>query len=101
MKDINNPPQPQLIAKIRETVLDIYMSAFSANEVYLNKNNYQHRRNLQDKSISKCNELLALIELSVPIFHIWPKRYDYWTGQIVLVRNQLQKWKENDYKRFK
>lgn len=100
-KDKKNPPQPELVAKIRETVLDLFMSAFSANEVYLNKDNYRHRRNLQDKSVSKCNELLALIELSAPIFHIWPKRYKYWTEYIILVRNQIQKWKENDYKRFK
>lgn len=100
-KDKKNPPQPELVAKIRETVLDLYMSAYSANSTFLNKNNYRHRRNLQDKSTSKCNELLALIELSAPIFHLPPKRYTYWTQQTVLVRNQLQRWKDNDYKRYK
>ena len=69
-KDAKNPPQPELVSKIRETMLDAYLSAYSANETYLNKDNYKHRRQLQDKSISKLNELLALMELSIPIFHI-------------------------------
>lgn len=96
-----NPPQPELVAKLRETVLDIYMSAYSANETYLNKDNYRHRRQLQDKSISKCSELLALIELSRPIFHIPYKRVEYWGGLTLLVRNLLSSWKDGDYKRYK
>ena len=99
--DEKNPPQPELVEKMRNTVIDIFISAFSANETVLTKDNYRHRRQLQDKSIAKCNELLALVEMSIPIFHIHMKRVKYWTEQIVLVRNLIQAWKESDYKRYK
>lgn len=96
-----NPPQPELVGKLRETVIDIYISAYSANDVRFTKDNYRHRRQLQDKSISKCNEMLALVEMSVPIFHIPYKRFGHWTGGIVYTRNLIQKWKESDYSRYR
>ena len=99
--DAINPPQPELVSKMRDTAIDVYISAFSANETVLTKSNYRHRRQLQDKSIAKCNELLALVEMSIPIFHINSKRVKYWTSQIVCVRNQIQKWKESDYSRYR
>ena len=99
--DIKNPPQPEYVAKMRETVMDIYISAYSANETYLNKGNYKHRRQLQDKAISKCNEMMALIEMGIPIFHISLRRVKYWIGQLMLVRSQLSAWKDSDYKRYK
>lgn len=40
-KDKINPPQPELVTKLRDTVLDVYISAYSANEVYLNEENYR------------------------------------------------------------
>ena len=100
--DAKNPPQPELIAKMRDTVMDIYITAFSANEVKLTNDphNYRHRRQLQDKSIARCNELRALVEMSIPIFHIPARRVDHWGGMIELVRNQVQKWKESDYNRY-
>jgi len=99
--DTRNPPQPELVAKIRETVLDAYISAFSANETVFTKDNYRHRRQLQDRSIAKLNELLALIELSIPVFHTDLRRVEYWTGCVKSVRGQVQTWKESDYRRFK
>lgn len=99
--DLKNPPQPELVSKMRDTVIDIFISAYSANETYLNKANYKHRRQLQDKATAKCNELMALIEMGIPIFHIPVHRVEYWVGQCMLVRNQIQAWKESDYKRYK
>lgn len=99
--DAKNPPQPELVSKMRDTVMDIFICAYSANETYFSETNYRHRRQLQDKSVAKCNELLALVEMSIPIFHINYKRVEYWTNLIVLVRNQIQAWKESDYKRYK
>lgn len=96
-----NPPQYEVVAKIRETALDLYMSCFSANKVYLSKDNYKHRRQLQDKSISKCNELLALIELSKDLFHLTSKRVAHWGSFTLCVRSLLQSWKEKDYSRYK
>lgn len=99
--DAKNPPQPELVALLRTTCLDAYISAYSANETMLTKNNYRHRRQLQDKSVAKWNELLALIELAKPIFHLPTKRVEYWTKEIVYTRNLTQKWKESNYSKYR
>ena len=85
-----NPPQPELVRMMKQCVIDIYISAYAANETPFTKNNYLHRRRLQDKSVSKCNELLALIEMCVPIFHIPAKRFGYWGEMIVCTRGLIQ-----------
>lgn len=99
--DLVNPPQPELVGEMRNTVIAIFISAYSANETPFTKQNYRHRRQLQDKAISKCNELLALVEMSIPIFHIPLNRVENWSSQIVCVRSQLQSWKESDYTRYR
>lgn len=99
--DRKNPPQPELISKMRETVLDAYLSASSANDTPFTRDNYRHRRQLQDKSIARLNEMKALVELAVPVFHLPLRRASYWISCIESVRNRIQKWKESDYKRYK
>ena len=99
--DAKRPPQPELVQKLRETVMDIYILAYSANDLPFNKANYATRRRMQDKSVARCREMLALIELAADVFHTPKKRVEYWTGKTVLVRNLLQKWKEGDYHRYK
>lgn len=99
--DEKRPPQPELVTKMRDTMLDIYILAYSANDTPFTKGNYATRRRMQDKSIARCREMLALIELAKDAFHTPSKRVEYWTGKAVLVRNLLQKWKEGDYHRYK
>lgn len=99
-KDAQKPPQPELIGSLREIILSIYMSAYSANEVHLDENNYKHRRQLQDKSISKCDEALALIELAADIFRTPIKRVQYWSELILKTRAELTAWKKSDYNRI-
>lgn len=100
-EDAANPPQPELVAKIRETTLDAYMAAYAANNTPFTADNYRHRRQLQDKSISKLNDLLALIELAAVVFHLPGRRVHHWTDITCLVRNQTQAWKESDYGRYR
>ena len=99
--DSKNPPQPELIGKLRDAIISAYTSAYSANETPFTKANYKHRRQLQDKSIAMLNEMLALVEMSVPIFHISAKRFGRWSAWIVCDRNRVQAWKESDYKRYR
>lgn len=99
--DMNNPPQPEIVSAMRSAVVEAYTSAYSANETPFTADNYRHRRQLQDKSIAKLNELLALLEMSIPIFHIPARRFGFWGNFIVCVRNRIQAWKESDYKRYK
>lgn len=99
--DRKNPPQPELIARMKTTILDAYLAASAANDTPFTKDNYRHRRQLQDKSLALLNEMKALVELSVPVFHLSLRRADFWIKFIVGVRNRIQAWKESDYKRYK
>lgn len=99
--DYENPPQPELVNMMRTTIVEAFISAYSANETPFTKENYRHRRQLQDKSIAKLNEMLALVEMGVTIFHISTKRFGYWSAWIVCIRNKVQAWKESDYKRYR
>lgn len=99
--DRRNPPQPELVARMKNTVTDAYLAAHSANETPFTKDNYRHRRQLQDKSIALLNDMTALIELCVPVFHFSVRRADYWIKFTVSIRNRIQGWKESDYKRYK
>ena len=99
--DAKFPPQPELVARMRDTALDIYISAYTANETVLTKDNYRFRRQLQDRAVARCNELLALAELAIPLFHFPRARYGYWGALIVYTRNLIQKWKKTDYDRYR
>ena len=99
--DAKNPPQPELVGLIRSTIVKAFICAYSANETPFTKANYALRRKLQDKSIALLNEMLALVEMSVPIFHIPIKRFGHWSADIVCIRNRVQAWKESDYKRYR
>lgn len=99
--DVKNPPQPEFVGELRKASLSIYKTAYAANETQLNKDNYKHRRNLQDKAISECTELMALIELSMKVFHLSFKRVKYWLNFTLIVRERLRKWRDADLKRYK
>lgn len=100
-EDLEDPPQPEVVSLLRMTIIEAYQSAYAANETPFTKENYRHRRQMQDKSIARLNDMLALIEMSLPIFHISMKRFGYWSGWIVCIRNRIQAWKESDYKRYR
>lgn len=99
-EDAKYPPQPEVVGKMCDLMLGIYTAVYSANEIKLNEN-YKLRRQLQDKAIAGCNELLALAELSIPMFHIERKRFGYWGSKIVYVRNKIRAWKRSDYDRHR
>lgn len=42
--DLKNPPQPELVERIRNTVIDMYIAAFTANDTKFVKENYKFRR---------------------------------------------------------
>ena len=47
-----------------------------------------------------CSKLLALIGLAHPLFHLKGKRVEYWSDQVVKVRNYIKKWRESDIERY-
>lgn len=84
---------------IIETATNIYMNCWTANNIYVNSvEDMQERLWLQEKACNDCNNLLALIQLAQPIFHLKTKRIKFWGSKTIEVRNKIRKWNESDKK---
>ena len=92
-----------LINKVREQAFQIYMCAFSANEINLNKHPEQKDRRLalQARAIELCNWHLATIQLLKKPFHLRKGKLKYWGKLTLKVRTALVKWNDGDRDRYK
>ena len=94
--------QQALTDDIIKCAKDIYVFAWNGNNVYVRKDNgrWKDRERLQLASISKCNELLALINIATRLFHLKGNKVRYWTRLTVDTRNLLRKWHESGVKQY-
>ena len=91
-----------LIDRIRNTSIDIYVKAWQANRIRAETNeiNRAMRYKLQEEAILLCDELHACIGIAKSVYHLRAKRMKYWSGLIQDVRKLLQAWKESDVSRY-
>lgn len=102
--------QNAMTEDIIRTAKDIFMCAWQANGIYVTgkadgqtvvvAEKYRERRYLQELSIRRCNDLLALMQMAQRLFHLKTKRIKYWGEKTIEVRTLLQKWKDSDAKRY-
>lgn len=96
--------QSALTDDIIRTAKDIYINAWTANNIRVTEKNKKElwawRSKLQRQAILDCNNLLALIGLARPLFHLKGKRIEYWSEQTLKVRNYIKKWRESDVDRY-
>lgn len=98
--------QHLLTDKIASTAVDIFVSLWTANNILMKPgtenftDNQKERKRLQDEAARNCNNLLALIQIAKPIFHLSGKRVRFWGKNIIKVRNLTRAWQESDNKRF-
>ena len=96
--------QSALTDDIIRTAKDIYINAWTANNIRVAEKNKKElwawRSKLQRQAILDCNNLLALIGLAHPLFHLKGKRIEYWSEQTLKVRNYIKKWRESDIDRY-
>lgn len=96
--------QSALTDDIIRTAKDIYINAWTANNIRVTEKNKKElwawRSKLQRQAILDCNNLLAQIGLAYPLFHLKGKRVEYWSEQTVKVRNYIKKWRESDIERY-
>ena len=91
-----------LTDNIDKLALDIYINLFEANNIDIRKTNpnlkqdYELRRLLVTKAIRNCYNLLALIQLAKPIFHLKSKRIEYWGQMVIDVRDMARKLRSSD-----
>ena len=61
---------------------------------------FAYRNKLQRQAILDCNNLLALIGLARPLYHLKGKKVKYWSEKTLKTRNYIKKWKESDQNRY-
>lgn len=87
---------------LEKTAIKIFINSWSANNIVVtSEETLQERLKLQVLAIRGCNDLLALIQLAKPLFHLTAKRVRYWGTQTIGIRKDLQSWNVNDKKRYK
>lgn len=88
--------------KIVSDATDIYRWIWKANNIRVKDHSSWERRSaLQILAKELCNDMIALINLAKPIFHLKTKRVKYWVEKIVEVRMLIEKWHERDAERYK
>ena len=94
--------QDALTNDIIRCAKDIYVFAWNGNNVYVTKDNgrWEQREKLQLLAISKCNELLALINIARRLFHLKGSKVKYWSQMTLDTRMILRKWHEANAKQY-
>ena len=94
--------QKAFIDKLRDTVLEIHLLCWEANNIRVNKDpdRFWQRINMEQTAADHCNRMCALIEVAKPLFHLSSQRCVYWTEKVVDVRNLIHAWSESDSKRL-
>lgn len=88
--------------KIVSDATDIYRWVWKANNIRVkDSSSWKRRSSLQILAKELCNDLIALINLAKPIFHLKTKRVQYWIEKTVEVRSLIEKWHESDTERYK
>ena len=95
--------QDALVNKIREQAYRIFILAFTANEINLNKEPKRKEERLakQAEAIELCEEHLATIQLCRKHFHLHNKRIKHWGGMTLELRDALKGWHKSDKTRYK
>lgn len=80
---------------------EIYLFARRANRIRVTcTDEYRERIGLQDKAISRCDDLLDMIGIVRGVYHLSGKRVRYWSQFAIDTRTILRAWRDNDKKRF-
>lgn len=96
--------QTAVTNEIIRCAINIHKCAWTANNVVVRgqygREKYTMRRKYQEMAAAECNNLLSLIDIAKPLFHLDAKRCRYWGGLTVEVRNKIRGWTESDAKRY-
>ena len=88
---------------VREQANQIFMLAYTANEINVNKQPWRKNERLakQDDAIRLCGEHLAEIQLCRKHFHLSNKKVNHWGKMTRDLRIALEGWHEKDKDRYK
>ena len=88
---------------VREQANQIFMLAYTANEINLNRQPWRKNERLtkQAEAIRLCGEHLAEIQLCRKHFHLSNKKVKHWGKMTRDLRLALEGWHEKDKDRYK
>lgn len=94
--------QDALTNDIIRTAKDIYIDAWTGNNIYVTQENgrWKERRAYQLKAITNCNNLLALINIARRLFHLRGNKVRYWSQMVIATRGLIHKWYEANAKQY-
>lgn len=94
--------QTALTNDIIHTAKEIFTKAWTANNIRVGDEprNWLARKKLQQEAARECNNLLALIQMAKPLYHLTSKRVKYWGQKTIEVRQALRDWNAGDTKRY-
>lgn len=109
IKITNNPNiflpayRSALTDDIIRSAKNIFVHCFNANNIRVDNDREKmlSRRNLQEQAAQECNNLLALIRIAKPLFHLKSKRIAHWSNMILEVRSEIRSWRDSDKIRYK
>jgi len=95
--------QEALTNDIIRCAKDIYVYTWNGNNVYVQPGNgrWSERERLQLAAISKCNELLALINIARRLFHLKGNKVKYWSQLTIDTRGLIRKWHDANAKQYR
>lgn len=94
--------QAPLTSRIADAAIAIHADAWKANNIVVSsRETLEERQALQAASIAACYELLSLVDIAKPIFHLETRRVIYWTKLVLEARSLLRAWKDADAERYR
>lgn len=89
--------------KIRNTVIDIHLLCWEANNIRVSDklDLYESRLEKQNEALSLCDRLCALIEIAHSLFHLSSKRTEYWMGKVLELRSIIRAWRDSNREKLK
>lgn len=87
-----------LVDKMQNKALEIYEHLYEANRTDL-RLYPKERSELQAKAITKCDELLFYIELSMELNIINNKSTEYWSKMVSDIKHMAIAWRTKDKER--
>ena len=92
-----------IVAKIHEAAINTYLCARRANRIRVTEddpNSKNYRLDLILESVLSCDEILDLITVARPLYHLKSKKYEYWIKLVVTTKSQLSAWYRSEKKRY-
>ena len=100
-KKVFDPQHESLILRIEDLVTNICLCCWHANNIRVNKaSDWDERSKLQKKADRLCGDLLCIMQISKPVFHLRERRIKYWGGMACETQDKIRAWHQGDCKRY-